>query len=125
MPFEDVAFPRSVQGLNGYTLNSKSLPIHARGALSFNEMILNRKLTKKYELIQEGEKIKFCYLRMPNTTRHNVLAIATILPPEFGVESMIDYQTQFDKSFIQPISAILNVIGWSAQKTNTLDGFFA
>lgn len=125
LPFEDIASPRGIQDMSSYSLNSKSLPIHVRGALTFNQMILNKKLTKKYEMIQDGEKIKFCYLKMPNPSHQNVIAVLSVLPKEFGMERYIDYDTQFDKAFLQPMKIILDCIGWTDTKVNTLEDFFA
>jgi hypothetical protein len=124
LSFEDIAFPRGVQGIKSYDLNSKALPIHVRGALSYNALVLNKKLVKRYPLIREGEKIKFCYLLVPNYSRQNVIAAPSVLPEEFGLNNFIDYDTQFEKAFLQPLTAILNVIGWRAEKINTLEEFF-
>lgn len=124
MTFQEIAFPRGMQGMNEYTLNSKSIPIHVRGALSFNQQLLNRKLTKKYELIRDGEKIKFCYLKLPNKTQHNVISAISGIPKEFELDSSIDYDTQFEKAFLQPIRSILSVINWQDTKINTLEDFF-
>lgn len=124
MRFEDIAFPRGMQGLNEYKLGDKSIPIHVRGALSFNQMIINNKLEKKYELIRDGDKIKFCYLKTPNKTQNNVLAISHVLPDEFDLNDVIDYEIQFEKAFVQPIRAILDVINWTDVKVNNLEEFF-
>ena len=130
MSFEDVAFPRGISDLNKYVVAGDSLdfvkftPIHTRGALTYNHFIKKYNLTKRYELIKDGEKIKFCYLLEPNPTRQNVLSIISTLPKEFGLEEYIDYDKQFDKSFLKPLEIILNSIGWSPEKQNTLEDFF-
>jgi len=130
LPFEDVAFPRSVSDLTKYQLGGteleigKGTPIHVRGSLVYNHLIKQHKLEKNYERIKDGEKIKFCYLKEPNPIRQNVLSIISTLPKQFGLENYIDYETQFEKSFLEPLNAILNVIGWSAEKKATLEAFF-
>lgn len=124
LPFEEVAFPRGVNGVSEYTLLSKSTPIHVRGALNYNQQLHDYKLGKKYEEIKEGEKIKFCYLKQPNPTHQNVLSIISVLPKELKLEAYIDYDTQFIKAYLQPIRYILNAIGWSDTKINTLTEFF-
>ena len=78
----------------------------------------------KYNVINNGEKIKFCYLKNPNPIRENVISFINELPKEFGLSQYIDYDLQFDKSFIEPLKAILDAIGWSVEKQATLDSFF-
>jgi hypothetical protein len=82
------------------------------------------KLTKKYPLIQEGEKIKFSYLIMPNPFKDTVISYPTRLPKEFDISKYIDYNTQFEKTFLEPIKIILDCMGWSTEKQTTLDDFF-
>lgn len=124
MKFEEVAFPRGVQGMDTYTLNSKSVPIHVRGSLIYNKLLNDKNLLKKYEPIKEGDKIKFCYMKVPNPTGNNILAVINTLPPEFAMERYIDYKTQFEKTFLYPIRNILDVIGWKEEPINTLEDFF-
>jgi DNA polymerase elongation subunit (family B) len=124
LPFADVSFPRSVQNLNKYEKVDKSVPIHVRGALLFNNTVKSKKLTKKYEFIKDGEKIRFSYLKMPNPLFANVISALNELPPEFGINDFIDYDTQFDKAFLEPLKAILEVIGWHIEKQSTLEDFF-
>ena len=128
-PFEEVAFPRGVSSIHKYrdsaTLFRKSTPIHVRGSLVYNHQIAERKLTQKYELINEGEKIKFCYLRMPNPMKQNVISVPNVLPPEFSVEEYIDYDTQFTKAFLEPMKVILDTIDWKAEKSASLEDFFS
>ena len=129
-PFEDIAFPRSISDLNKYTVQGEGLivpkgtPIHARGALVFNNLINELELTKRFEKIKDGEKIKFSYMLLPNPTRQNVLSIVSSLPKEFKLEEFIDYDTQFSKAFVEPLRAILTAVGWQVEKTSTLEDFF-
>ena len=126
LPLEDIAFPRGVQGVEKYSASGASaVPIHVRGALAFNRKLSELKLTKKYQKIKEGEKIKYCYLKMPNPLHENVISILHTLPKEFGLELYIDYNLQFEKSFLDPLRAILNVIGWKEESRNTIEDFFS
>ena len=125
LSFEQVAFPRSVQDLTKYEKETKSIPIHVRGALLYNNMIKKLKLQKKYELIKDGEKIRFSYLKMPNPVRDNVICAFSALPAEFNLESYIDYDIQFEKAFMAPLNSILDVIDWHSEKQSTLEDFFA
>jgi len=128
LPTEEVSFPRSVKGLAKYhdaaSIYQKSTPIHVKGSLIYNKMLQNKRLTRKYPKIQEGEKIKFAYLKEPNPTGDTVIAMLNALPDEFELKPYIDYEKQFSKSFLDPIIGILNVIGWEHErKTNIMDFF--
>jgi DNA polymerase elongation subunit (family B) len=98
--------------------------MHVRGALLFNYYIKDKKLTNKYSLIQNGEKVKFCYLKKPNIIHENVISFIQDFPRELGLEKYVDYELQFDKGFLEPLKIILNAIGWSSERTSTLDAFF-
>ena len=129
LPFEDIAFPRGVSDLSKYMgsteLYSKGTPMHVRGAIMFNAFLKKYKLTKKYQLIQDGDKTKFCYMKVPNPIQENVFSILTVLPKEFGVEKYIDYDTQFDKAYLEPLKTIVNTIGWKTERVSSLESFFA
>jgi hypothetical protein len=92
--------------------------------MSYNDKIKKLKLQKKYELIKDGEKIRFSYLKMPNPLRDNVICAFSTLPAEFKLDAYIDYDMQFDKAFMSPLRAILNVINWHEEKQSTLESFF-
>jgi len=81
-------------------------------------------LTKRYQQIQEGEKIKFVYLKQPNIFNNNTLAFLSGLPKQLGAEQYIDYDLQFDKSFLEPLDIILSAIDWQSEKVDSLDCFF-
>ncbi len=128
LPAEDVFFPRSVKGLakysDGATIYRKSTPLHVKGALIYNKLLQIRRLTKKYPKIQEGEKIKYAYLTEPNPTGDRVIAVLNTLPKEFELHEYINYELQFEKSFLNPIRGILEIIGWKYEKGNDLTEFF-
>lgn len=128
LPYEHIAFPRTVRGLTEYydaaTIYRKSTPIHVRGALIYNHMLKQHNLLNKYQVIGEGEKIKFCHLKLPNPAMSNIVATPGSLPKELDLEEYIDYDTQFEKSFIDPLSNILQVIGWHHEKRVSLESFF-
>jgi hypothetical protein len=81
-------------------------------------------LDNKFSLIYGGDKIKFCYLKMPNPVRNTVIACPGVMPKEFGLEKYIDYDTQFNKSFVEPIRTILEAIDWQVEPRATLEDFF-
>ena len=128
LPPEDVAFPRGCNGVskfsNPVSVYSKGTPIHVRGALLYNFHVKKNKLTHKYPLIQEGEKVKFLYLRTPNRINENVVSFFQTLPKEFGLDKSIDYDLQFKKSFLDPLQVILDTIDWQAERVASLMEFF-
>jgi DNA polymerase elongation subunit (family B) len=124
LPANEVSFPRGVNGLEKYFNADKGTPLHVRAALVYNRMIDECNLTKKYQKIQEGEKIKYCYLIVPNPTKDKVIAFLSKLPPEMKLEKYIDYTIQFEKGFIEPLNNILSVIGWDYEKKSSLNKFF-
>lgn len=128
LPFIEVSSPSSVNNLAAYSdktsIYRKGAPMHVRGSLVFNQLLKDRKLNKKYELIQEGEKIRVCYMKVPNPFRENVIAAASNLPPELDLEKYIDYDMQFDKTFLTPLKGILDVIGYKTEHTASLNAFF-
>jgi DNA polymerase elongation subunit (family B) len=129
LPPEQISFPRSVSDVVKYSsssdIYSKGTPIHCRGALLFNHYIKQNKLDNKYSLIQNGEKIKFCYLKKPNIIHENIISFIQDFPTELGLDKYIDYDLQFEKSFLEPMKAILDAIGWNVEKTVNLELFFS
>jgi len=129
LPPEQIAFPRTASDVRKYhsssTIYAHKTPIHIRGALLFNHYIKEKKLTNKYSLIGNGEKIKFVYLKKPNIIQENIISFIQDFPKELGLDKYIDYELQFEKSFIDPLKSILDSIGWSVEKTVNLELFFA
>ena len=130
LPPEDIAFPRSVNGLRKFKSDtdvySKGCPLHVRGSLLYNFYVSKKKLENKYPLIQEGEKIKYIYMKVGRTnyTGENVLSFLNTFPRELGLEECIDHKISFKKSFLDPLQIITNVIGWDTEKKSSLEFLF-
>jgi len=128
LPVEDISFPRGVNNLAEYRdsvgIYKKGTPIHVKGALLYNHFLKQKNLTNSYPLIQEGEKLKFTYLKSPNPIKDTVISFPTRLPKEFDLQKYIDYNIQFEKAFIEPVSVILTCMGWESEKSNSLESFF-
>lgn len=124
-----IAFPRGVNNLAKYTSRSdiyaKGTPMHVRGALLYNFYIQERGLSHKYQQIAEGEKIKFIYLRTPNPIKENCIAFIGELPTELALTKFIDYDTMWEKSFIEPLNGIIESLGWNSSPQATLEDLFA
>ena len=129
LPAEDISFPRGVNGLAKYahalSIYKSGTPIHVKGAILYNLYLKQLGLDKKYPYIQEGEKLKFTYLKMPNPIKDTVISYPGRLPTEFGLDKFVDYNMQYQKTFIDPIKVILDCMGWKTEKSSTLEDFFS
>lgn len=126
---EVISFPRGVSELTKYSdrkeIYVKATPIHVRGALLYNHHVKMAGLEKKYELVKDGEKIKFVYLKTPNPIKENVIAYNDVLPQEFALHKYIDYNKMFDKTFVEPLKPLLEAMEWEIEPKSTLEDFFA
>ena len=129
---ELIAYPRSVNGLNKWTeshnLFKKGAPIHCKGAILYNHLLQDKKLQNKYPYIQEGDKIKFLHMKTPNVYQSTSISFMTKLPNELNLHNFIDYDMQFEKSFVEPLKFITDIIRWQIDSSygtqGTLEGFF-
>jgi len=132
LPPEDIAYPRSVNGLTKFSdpngMFKKGAPIHCKGAILYNHLIRKNKLQNKYQLIQEGDKIKFLNLKQPNIFQCSAISFMTQLPKELDFHKIVDYDVQFEKSFVEPLNFILTKINWLVDRSygtqGTLEDFF-
>lgn len=124
-----ICFPRGVQGLTKYydekSLYTKGTPLQVRGALVFNQWIKKNNLQYKYTPIQEGDKIKFAYLKLPNPFHENVIAWSSPEPPvEIQLEKFIDLDQHFQIGYLNSIQKITEAISWSITKIESCDDWF-
>ena len=128
LPPEEIAFPRGITKISAFKdrelIYKKGTPIHVRGGLLYNKELEDKSLQQKYERIQNGEKIKFIYLRTPNPIKENVISFPSYLPEEFGLHKYINHELQFQKTFLDAIDPILEAIGWNSKEISTLEDFF-
>ena len=128
LPPEDVAFPRGCRGLKQYgdrtNIYSKGTPIHTRGALLYNKLLQDKNLDMRYEVIKEAEQIHFTYLTTPNPLNENVISFIGALPKEFDLHRFVDHDKQFDKAFVEPLKAVIELVGWNPEPVASLDSFF-
>lgn len=125
----EIAFPRGVSDVGKWrdakNIYKQGTPIHVRGSLLYNKILLDKGLDRKYNIIKDGEKIKFLYLDEKNPIRENIIAFYDFLPEEFNLHRYIDYEKQFEKAFLAVVRPVLEAIGWNEEETVTLEDFFA
>jgi len=132
LPPEEIAYPRSVNGLTKFSdpnqMFGKGAPIHCKGAILYNHLIKTNNLGHKYPFIQEGDKLKFINLKQPNLYQCSAISFMTKLPKELDFHKIIDYDVQFEKSFVEPLNFILTKINWMVDRSygtqGTLEDFF-
>ena len=130
---EDIAFPRGVSNLDKYRDHSgiyrKSTPIAVKGALIYNHFVKENGLDRKYNLISDGEKVKFVMLKRQNPIAgpkgDQVISFPNRLPVELGLQKYVDYEKQFEKSFLDPLTSILDIVRWRTEQVSTLEGLFS
>jgi DNA polymerase elongation subunit (family B) len=128
LPPEQIAFPRSANNVSQYKdgtyMFKKGTPIHVRGALLYNHLIETKKLEMKYQKIMDGDRIKFLYLKEPNPLNSHVITFIGTIPEEFNLGKYVDYDLMFEKSFLDPLTSLLNCVGWQIKEQATLEGLF-
>lgn len=130
LPAEDIAKISGTDNIEKYMDKGigsykSGCPMHIRGAILYNDFLKSKKLEMKYQLIQSGDKVKIVYLKKPNPIRENVVSFPNVLPRELDLSKYVDYETQFEKVFLSPIEGILEAIGWTSKKVDTLESFFS
>lgn len=125
---EDISFPRSANNLTKYSdsnnIYTGGTPIAVRAALLYNNMVKRMGLTKDLELIKEGDKIKYVALKEPNTLKENIIGFPSELPKQFNLHRYVDYDTQFEKAFLDPLIKIMDAMKWKLTEENSLSDFF-
>ena len=133
LPVEDISSPRGINDIEKYTADSivvdsfgddedeesitykTRTPMHVKAAIFHNKLLLENDLTKWYQPIENGDKIKYTYLKSPNPIGNNAIAFDGKLPEEFKLHKYVDYEMQYEKTFLNAIKSITTVIGWTTE----------
>lgn len=130
LPINTIAFPRTANGMTKYEgshqkLYQKGTPMHVRAAILYNYLVKKLKLTQTYDLIKDGNKVRYVHLMVPNKLNENVIGFIDHFPEEFGLDTFVDVDEQFNKTFLQYFSSMTDVLNWKLMPSNeTLEDFF-
>ena len=128
LPIEEIAKISGTDDIGKFTDASgdymKGTPIHVRGVILYNKALRTKKISKQFDFIQSGDKVKFVYLKLPNPIFENVISFPSYLPPELDLHKYIDHDLQFEKVFLKPLRTVLEAVNWSSEKIDTLESFF-
>ena len=126
-PPEEISFPRGTNNIEKWVgddgFPKKGCPIHVRGCIVYNKYLDDNEFTD--EKIKSGDKIKFCHLKQPNIFKSRVLSYPPAMNPEAykELEDSIDYEQQWVGTFFKPVDAIMQCVGWTGERVNSIFDF--
>jgi DNA polymerase elongation subunit (family B) len=126
-PIEKISFISGVNGVEKYadsdTLYKKGCPIHVRASLVYNQYTAKEQLDRvEFPQISNGDKVKYCYLTMPNFLHENVVATPRNYPQP--LTKSYDYDTMWEKMFVNNLKDLAKAAGLSIYPKPSLDDFF-
>ena len=128
LPAHIIATNSSANGLAKYsnkkTVYEKGAPGHVRGALLYNNYLDKLGLTS-VDKIQEGEKVKVLALKEPNMLKYKTVSFPQFLDESLDLNKYVDHKVMFEKTFIKPLTPLLDLLGWKAVPTANLNAMFA
>jgi len=95
-------------------------PYHVKASMVYNRLIEEHDLGGKYRKIRNGDKVKLIQIKPANPTFNSMIAFHDELPPEFDMDRFVDKKTHYQKTFLDPVESLLDIVGWHSTKTNTL-----
>lgn len=132
LDIDDIAFPRGVTEIDKYVIAhspgyAKKTPINVRASILYNKYA---NMTDNI-LIENGDKIRYIYLKEPNTLHENVIGWPSShsYPKHIPflanlIENYADKETMWNKTFMQPVKGITDAIGWKTEHIATLEDLF-
>lgn len=121
---DDIAFNKRTNNIEKYIVDDQielqfglKCPPNVKAAGFYNYLLNNNKKYKnKYKLIGNGEKLKIYHVN------GNLSDTFAYMPGEHPYEFAppVDYDTQFEKSMIDPLNRVLKAIGLQTLDTNLI-----
>tara|TARA_R110002095_G_scaffold38999_1_gene36056 strand:- start:452 stop:976 length:525 start_codon:yes stop_codon:yes gene_type:complete len=119
---EELAFVMGVKGYEKYSNQCnewrtvKGMPVHAKSAYFYNQMLSKLETGNKYEHLSSGDKVRFLYIEQPNRYGLASMGFKYDWPEEFNESFKIDYEKMFDKILFQSIARFYDNVGWNIRK---------
>ena len=121
---DDISFNRRTNNIDKYIGDDQielqvglKCPANVKAAGYYNYLLNNNKKYKnKYKLIGNGEKLKIYNCKSP------ISEVYAYMPNEhpYEIAPPVDYDTQFEKSMIDPLNRVLTAIGLQTLDTNLI-----
>ena len=137
--FDKIANPTGVKGIWKYLKKDdentsvfsrvhKGAPVHVKSAIAYNDLLKYYKRENKYAYIQNGEKIKWVYLKQ-NSFGLNVLAYKGYEdPPEIlqFIRDNIDFDKMYAQSLKKKLQMFYTALNWGepVDKEQSIERFF-
>jgi len=132
---EQISSPRRVnnytkyaESLDYYETNGvfikKGTPQHVKSSIYYNHVV-NIKKIKGQSFIENGNDIKYIYVNPDNIVRSPTIAFSGKYPEEFKSIFNIDYNAQWNKTFLNTMNDFFDIMGWGkvTLEKNNLDDF--
>lgn len=122
LPIEDVAFVMGVKGYEKYANRSnefetvKGMPNHVKAAYYHNILLDRLGIERKYEKIVSGDKVRYFYVRKPNSFGLSAIGYKYYYPKEFQSIFEIDYEKMFEKIIYSVIERFYESVNWTVKK---------
>lgn len=129
-PISDIVANMTVNRVDYDLRKDLGIPFNSRASLIYNEFIKKNNLEGSFNLIQAGDKIKYIYLKTPNTLGETIVnstgrSVKKTYPNVIGfiddnfiqyIKDYIDYDTQFEKTVIKPLEFMTNAINFTVKE---------
>lgn len=110
MEIKDLAYIKNLntpKESTGFLQLEKGAGAHAKAAEYYNQIIKDMKLESKYDLIADGDRFHYVYIKSNNKYGINVIGFKDRFPTEFEKLFEVDRMKMFDKSCLSPLKQIM------------------
>ena len=130
---EEIAYPRSCNGVKSFAelTNCLHLALPYMSRVLFCITIWWRRMTylTSIRIFKRVTRCGLCISSYFNIYQSSAFSFITFMPKELDIYKYIDYDAQFEKSFVEPLKFITDKIKWLIDSSygtqGTLEDFFA